>query len=201
MAVSPIGLQHIRNVIHRRGLAYFVYLVTGWALPAIPDEYVWGPPALASIRRMFRRLAARMTPHAVAELDSGAPREMEMDRLHRAGITGFRHVLQGHPARLRRHARRGIAFAAARNADRCAFNRRFGASLLTEASARDLLSRAAARVTNGYKDYSPIDFGGGLTLGRILTTDSGTGRWQFFNRTIVAPLVRGARVLDLGCNN
>jgi predicted nicotinamide N-methyase len=32
-------------------------------------------------------------------------------------------------------------------------------------------------------------------------TDSGTGRWDVFNREVVAPLIRGARVLDLGSNN
>jgi SAM-dependent methyltransferase len=139
-------------------------------------------------------------PRAVAALDDGMPPEHAMNELHRAGITGFRHILNASGA-LRRHARRGVAFAAHRNADRAAFNAHFRASLLTEASARALLHETAARVTNGYKDYAPIDFGGGITLGRFLTTDSGTGRWQFFNRTIVAPLARGARVLDLGCNN
>jgi SAM-dependent methyltransferase len=106
------------------------------------------------------------------------------------------------PADLRRHeAEDEVAFMAERDRDREAYNERFGSSLLTEARARELLRTAASRVTNGYKDYAPIDFGGGLTLGRFVTTDSGTGRWQFFNRSVVAPLVRGRRVIDLGCNN
>lgn len=199
--MTSIGFRQVRNVLRRRGLGYIGYLLGGVALPRLSYKYVWGPSALAPVRGAFRLTTARLTPPVVAALDEDMPPEAVMDRLHRSGITGFRHRLQGSRRPLRRHARHGVAFAAERNADRIAFNAHFQASLLTEASARALLREAAAGVTNGYKDYAPIDFGGGITLGRIATTDSGTGRWQFFNRTIVAPLARGARVLDLGCNN
>jgi SAM-dependent methyltransferase len=40
-----------------------------------------------------------------------------------------------------------------------------------------------------------------LTVGQIASTDSGTGRWDFFNGQIVSPIVAGKRVLDLGSNN
>ena len=199
--MASVGLQHVRNLVRRRGLSYLGYLASGVAVPRLAYRHVWGPSAFSPVRRAFRGAAARLTPQAVVPIDEAAAPELEMDRLHREGITGVRHLFDGGTARLRRHAERGIAFAAERDADRCAFNARFGASLLTESSARALLRTTASQVTNNYKDYAPIDFGGGLTLGRFLTTDSGTGRWQFFNRTIVAPLVRGARVIDLGCNN
>jgi SAM-dependent methyltransferase len=94
-----------------------------------------------------------------------------------------------------------VHFNAARDQDRRAFNRHFGASLLTEASARQALDELQAQVPAGYRDYAPIDFGCGLTIGQIASTDSGTGRWDFFNGKIVGPLVKGKRVLDLGSNN
>jgi SAM-dependent methyltransferase len=201
MRLRRIHLQQITRVIERRGIGYLGYLVTGVAVPRLAYRYVWGPRVFAPIRRAFGAVAARLTPAAVTAIDTSDPPDVLMDRLHRAGITGVRHLFDGRSAPLRRHTTRGVTFDAERNADRCAFNERFGASLMTEAAARALLRRAASRVTNGYRDYAPIDFGGGLTLGRFARTDSGTGRWHFFNRTIVGPLVRGARVLDLGCNN
>ena len=123
-----------------------------------------------------------------------------MDRAHAAGLTGLRHGFAAPLTALRRHADRGAAFAAERDADRCAFNARFNRSILTEASARQLQRELRARVTD-YHDYAPIDFGGGLTIGQVASSDSGTGRWEVFNGEVVAPLVRGRRVLDLGSNN
>ena len=136
-------------------------------------------------------------------MPTGQPLALAMEQLHQARITGARTLFDTDgPPDLRRHdVEDEVAFAAERDADREAYNACFGTSLMTEARARELLRAAASRVTNGYKDYAPIDFGGGLTFGRFVTTDSGTGRWQFFNRAIVAPLVRGRRVIDLGCNN
>ena len=144
-----------------------------------------------------------------------AAAERLLDDAHARGVTGLRYRLQelasaaaaGRPwriaqdARLRRHARRGIFFAADRDADRVAFNHFFGTQILTEASVRAGLRTLQARVPPGYRDYAPIDFGGGLHIGQVAATDSGTGRWEFFNRRIVAPLVAGRRVLDLGSNN
>jgi SAM-dependent methyltransferase len=135
-----------------------------------------------------------------------------MERAHAAGVTGVRFAFDNAvqidseckflamPA-ARRHARLGTAFYAARDDDRRAFNARFGAALMTESDARRLLRALKAKVPEGYRDYAPIDFGGGLTVGRIVSTDSGTGRWDFFNRHIVQPLIEGKRVVDLGANN
>jgi SAM-dependent methyltransferase len=135
-----------------------------------------------------------------------------MDRAHAAGITGLaaafgrlgrtssglRFTTMPHA---RAHRWRGAFYLAARDADRRTFNARFGTNLLTEAEARRQLATLKAQIPRGYREYAPIDFGGGLSLGRIASTDSGTGRWDFFNGRIVAPLVAGKRVLDLGCNN
>jgi SAM-dependent methyltransferase len=102
---------------------------------------------------------------------------------------------------VRRYATSSAWFLAERDADRRAFNERFGRSLLTEADTRRTLGRLKADVPPGYRDYAPIDFGGGLTIGQVASTDSGTGRWDFFNGAIVGPIVAGKRVLDLGSNN
>ena len=139
--------------------------------------------------------------------------EALMERAHALGITGvaqsFRDLVRdpagavrfGQLAGARRYRPQSLYFCAARDADRRAFNREFGTTLLTEASARDGLRTVKAKVPEGYRDYAPIDFGSGLTVGAIASTDSGTGRWDFFNRDIVAPIVAGKRVLDLGSNN
>ena len=143
-----------------------------------------------------------------------APEAVEalMTRAHADNLTGIRrgfaHLVKradGSAAfsrlpGVRRHRSRGIAFAVDRDVDREAFNASFGASILTETSARTLLRDARAKAT-GYRQYAPIDFGGGLTVGRFMSTDSGTGRWDFFNSRVVAPIVKGKRILDLGSNN
>jgi hypothetical protein len=136
-----------------------------------------------------------------------------MDRCHRARLTGVRRAFadvvqcadgaarfRRVPA-LRRHKRRGVTFMFERDADREAFNARWNAGLLTERTARERLARLQAAVGPGYRDYAPIDFGGGLSVGAFPSTDSGTGRWDFLNGRIVGPLVRGKRVIDLGSNN
>jgi len=148
------------------------------------------------------------------ESEQPGPEAVEalMTRAHAANLTGIRRGF-AHLVRLpdgsaafsrlpgvRRHRSRGIAFAVDRDVDREAFNASFGGSVLTEASARTLLRDVRAKAT-GYRSYAPIDFGGGLTVGRFMSTDSGTGRWDYFNRRVVAPIVKGKRVLDLGSNN
>jgi len=139
--------------------------------------------------------------------------EALMDAAHRVGVTGLGGAFErlAHAAdgalrfvdlpQARRYPPGSVRFLAARDKDRIAFNRRFGTDLLTETAARRALAEHKAAVPAGYRDYAPIDFGGGLIIGQIASTDSGTGRWEFFNAHVVGPLVHGKRVLDLGSNN
>ncbi len=138
--------------------------------------------------------------------------EDQLDRIHQRGVTGVSHTFgnvvasprDGSPwfidlegTRVHRSAS-GVLFSFFRDQDRTKFSKRYGRSVVTEASARGMIRELASRVPNW---YSPIDFGGGLTIGGFWSTDSGTGRWEFLNRRVVAPLVVGKRVLDLGSNN
>jgi 2-polyprenyl-3-methyl-5-hydroxy-6-metoxy-1,4-benzoquinol methylase len=207
------GAQLVRGfvtVYRRRGFGFAVYLITDWLWPAALYRFAWGPRSWRPFRLAFDAVGRfTSTPASEADLrragimtpDLAPPSRSDsqsaaalMDRAHAANITGL-------PARPRLHRRRGAHYVAARNADRRRFNQRWGTALLTEESARELLVAVKARISNGYRDYAPIDFGHGLTVGRFAATDSGTGRWQFFNGPIVGPLVAGKRVLDLGCNN
>jgi SAM-dependent methyltransferase len=219
------------TVAQRRGLSYYLYLLHGVALPRVLYRYAWGPAAPRPVQRVFegvgRLVTSTPTRTQLLELglvasspQAGSPagralEEVEalMDRAHAAGVTGldgaFDRLVRtadgtlrfaGLPA-ARRHGGRGPFYLSARDRDRRAFNRTFGGTLLTEEEARRALRLLKANVPPGYRDYAPIDFGGGLGIGRIASTDSGTGRWEFFNGAIVAPLVAGKRVLDLGSNN
>src|ERR1700752_3498158 len=165
--------------------------------------------------RQLGLLAEGGAPIYASEVDGAAIEALIelMDRAHASGVTGlsrsFRHIVRDRDGAIRfsdltdvrRHHPGSLHFCASRDADRRAFNRDFGTALLTEESARQSLRALKARVPAGYRDYAPIDFGCGLTVGMIASTDSGTGRWEFFNRDILAPIVPGKRVLDLGSNN
>jgi SAM-dependent methyltransferase len=218
------------TVYQRRGLRFFAYVATGCVWPKLLYRFGWGPEAPTLGRGIFdafEPLTTTRPPASVLRakgllIDRGAagPRQVAvsaaealMDRAHATGITGVRHAfdyLRGvndadaaftAMPDVRLHRRRCSHFRAARDADRRAFNERFGTSLLTEADARQQLLALKARLPGGYREYAPIDFGGGLNIGPIGSTDSGTGRWEFFNGPVVGPLVAGKRVLDLGCNN
>jgi SAM-dependent methyltransferase len=221
----------VLTVARRRGLGYFGYLLGGVAWPRAAYRFGWGPTAPPILQGAFAAaselVAGSVAPDELRRLELLAPEgkpvpvasaaagdvEQLMTRAHAAGITGvsrsFRRLVRDPEGRLRfgdlsdaRRRRPGsVAFVAARDEDRRAFNRQFGAGLLTESEARRALKELKSHVPSGYRDYAPIDFGGGLTVGQIASTDSGTGRWDFFNERVVAPLVAGKRVLDLGSNN
>lgn len=157
-----------------------------------------------------------MTPVGSGELPAHRVDELDhlLNAIHRTGLTGMRHSMDrlvvapnGRLAfagarRLRVGAPRGVRFMTLRDLDREAANARFGLSLLTEAGVRRAQLELRDRLPEGwFRDYAPIDFGGGVSVGMFLSTDSGTGRWEFLNRDVVAPLVSGRRVLDLGSNN
>jgi SAM-dependent methyltransferase len=84
-----------------------------------------------------------------------------------------------------------------RDRDRQRFNYLFHRNLLTEVSARDLLEKQGRKMPW----YAPLDFGNGLTVGPFWSTDAGTGRWEYLNKRVLVPTVKGKRVLDLGSNN
>jgi SAM-dependent methyltransferase len=173
-----------------------------------------GVRADADSLRKAGLLATSTSSDSSLERPDVADLEVLLDRAHAQQIAGIAPALDSArrapdgsavltmvPSEARHYRRRGAHFFAARDADRRWLNQRFGATLLTEDQARQTLSELKSNVRPGYRDYSPIDFGGGLTVGQIASTDSGTGRWDFFNGRIVGPLVAGKRVLDLGCNN
>jgi hypothetical protein len=218
------------TVARRRGVGYLGYLLGGVAWPQAAFRFGWGPSAAPLMQGVFAaagELAAdRIDPAELVDLGLLAGRdaspagdvsqheiEQLMDRAHAAGITGVSRSFGtlaraadgslrfGDLSTARQHTRDSIPYLAARDLDRREFNRAFHAALLTEDSARQALQELKARVPEGYRDYAPIDFGGGVTVGQIASTDSGTGRWEFFNQHVVGPIVQGSRVLDLGSNN
>ena len=223
-------VRGVVTVAVRRGPSYFGYLAHGVMWPRASYELSWGPRAPAIAQGVFAAVAewsGGLVPREVAEAARlvAAPgaqpaagvgvKEIEtlMDSAHRLGITGLDRAFKtlvrtgdgslrfGDLSGTRRHPVGSVRFLASRDRDRLEFNARFGTDLLTEAGARRAIAERKAAVPQGYRDYAPIDFGGGLTVGQIASTDSGTGRWDFFNADVVAPLVHGKRVLDLGSNN
>ncbi|MGE5815002.1 MAG: class I SAM-dependent methyltransferase [Acidobacteriota bacterium] len=172
-------------------------------------------PRVLSADERSRTLQLSMFDHPGG---TGTPQEVEFQRalnlLHRHGVVGVRYALDqvriSSEGEVRFAAlpgvrvlrRRGVRFQVERDRDRASANERFGLALLTEAGVREGLRRVREQLPAGwFQQYAPIDFGGGVSVGRFAMTDSGTGRWDVFNRDVVAPLVRGARVLDLGSNN
>jgi hypothetical protein len=221
----------VATVARRRGIGYLGYLLSGVAWPRAAFRFGWGPTAPPVMQGVFAAAGeligekpdtAELVALGLGVADDSAPRATDasaddvarlMDRAHAAGITGvarsFQALVRAADGSLRfadlsaarRYPRDSVTYVAGRDADRREFNRVFDAALMTEASARRAIQELKARVPEGYRDYAPIDFGNGLTVGQIASTDSGTGRWEFFNSRIVAPLVAGRRVLDLGANN
>jgi SAM-dependent methyltransferase len=207
----------------RRGGGYLGYLATGWLLPRLAYRFVYGPERIDVLGRVadgadsmvgrFERPMRRQA--ALAAVDrTAASVEALIDNYHRRGLTGLRHVAEhlvsttggfyrfaGHKdVRWRRPG--SLAWRRERDRDREFFNARLGLQMLTETTARRALDAQRRKLPEGwFRDYAPIDFGGGVSVGSFVTTDSGTGRWDFFNGHIVAPLVAGKRVLDLGSNN
>jgi len=230
MEVALKTARGLVTVARRRGPGYFGYLLSGVAVPRAAYDVGWSSAAPALCQGVFAaatEFAGRRpdehelasagwlsgpVPAAVDPVDAGEA-EALMDAAHRSGIAGLCRAFDSlgcdRDGRLgftdrrdaRRFSRTSLFFAAARDRDRSAFNRRFGTHVLTEATARRLIADAKAKVPEGYRNYAPIDFGGGLTIGQVASTDSGTGRWAFFNQHVVSSLVRGKRVLDLGSNN
>lgn len=148
---------------------------------------------------------------ALERIDEGFVERLarSLDEVHRAGVTGcsvtFGNVVLSGPERTpvfidfdkaRVHdSTESVAFHLARDRDRRLVNRVYGAQLLTEGAAADLIARVGA------SNYAPLDLGRGLLTRGFWSRDSGTGRWEFLNRSVLEDLLPGARILDLGSHN
>jgi 2-polyprenyl-3-methyl-5-hydroxy-6-metoxy-1,4-benzoquinol methylase len=210
-------------------MGYVGYLVGGVAWPRAAYRFGFGPAAPPILQGVFAaagELAAERPDHGdlvalglIADQASTAaadpaPAAIErlMDRAHAAGIAGvaasFRRMVTigggelrfGDLSGARKYKPGSVHFNAARDADRRAFNRNFGAALMTEQTARQALRQANAAVETDRGSYAPMDFGCGLTVGDITSSNEGAGAWAFAT-PFVAPLVAGRRVLDLGSHN
>ena len=83
-----------------------------------------------------------------------------------------------------------------RDRDREVFNRRLDAQLITERTARRILKKMKIR---NFPPYAPVNFGMGLSVGRLWHVEGGTGKWEYFIKKHLHDLA-GKRILDLGSN-
>ncbi len=162
----------------------------------------------------LRAVARRGTRLVGSHLSESYLRKLEhqMETVHRSAVAGLSltfgnvlvHFATGDPWLLdfegARHfmSTRSRLFSVKRDRDRRTLNRLYGRTLLTRKLAR---AHLAARVAMGEILYAPVDFGDGISAGRFWSTENGTGRWDFLNNRVVAPLVVEKRVLDLGSHN
>jgi len=198
------SLEARARLLRRRGIRYVAYLAHGVALPKL-------------IARILYRGSGRTTdlgpgggdvsPHLKRAV------EVALDDAHRRGLTS----MDVRPENLdietpsfrsldgaKRHRdTNSFAFRYRRDRDRERVNHRYGTQLMTERNARKALAPLSSRANEASRGdwYAAIDFGSGLTIGPIWSTDAGTGRWEYFNGPIMEPLLPGRRVLDLGANN
>ena len=218
------------GAVMRRGASYVAYLAQGVAWPRASYRLSWGPRAPAVAQGVFAAVAewsgepvpeqtlagaGLLAPATGQSTGSVGIKEVTslMDAAHRLGITGldraFKSLVRTGDGSLRfadlsgarRYPPGSLRFLASRDRDRVRFNARYGTGLMTEDRARQAIAERHAAVPEGCRNYAPIDFGGGLSVGRIAATDSSTGCWDFVTAAVVAPLVHGKRVLDLGSNN
>ena len=198
------------------------------AWPQAAYRYGYGPSAPPMLQGIFAGVtelaSARPSRADLAQLGllaaagEGEPAgslrpevaEALMDRAHAAGITGVARSFESlvrlpdgtlrfaDLSRVRRHRRNSVAFVAARDGDRREFNRRFGTTLLTEATARQRLQQAYDALPPAVRGRSGVDFGSGLRTGPAATLDPDPDRWALVEGPVLAPVVKGRRVLDLG---
>ena len=96
------------------------------------------------------------------------------------------------------HSTRNIFFQFERDLDITKFNKIYNQNektLSTINSDINFLNNVEAC------KYAPIDFGSGFSIGDIWSVDSGTGRWEYFNRKYLTNLIQDKKILDLGSNN
>ena len=217
----------LATVARRRSAGYVGHLFGGVALPQAAYRFGWGPSAPPLFQGVFaaagefaaaktdlmelQRLGLIAPAGAGTEATAVAPMEVErlMNRAHDAGITGVHYSFQnlvrtpegvlafGDLTKARKHQPGSIYFVASRDTDRQAFNQAFGASLPTEA-----VTRASAGGRGGGHNGTRRNGSSHGPGPRIAGTPSiGEGTWQPFTRQVIAPLIAGKRVLDLGSND
>jgi SAM-dependent methyltransferase len=182
-------------------MRYIAYLVYGVVVPKL-------------IARILYRGRRETEGSSDVSPESKGAIELALDDLHRRGLSSVDvrpENLETETASFRslggakRHRdTNSFVFRYRRDRDRERANRIYGTELLTERKARAALAPLSSRANEAASRgdwYAAIDFGSGLTIGDIWSTDAGTGRWEYFNGPIMEPLVRGRRVLDLGANN
>ena len=187
----------------------------------ICNRHTDGDAALARLSPEDR--ATEVAQRAAPLLSTVAPEtfynqlEQQLERAHAAGIVGLDikygnvivHSETGEPwlidfegAKVKQ-SNCTLLSRYFRNFDRHKFNGVFGRHLHTEESVTQSLAQVSdqiAKVTEERHWYAPIDFGNGITVGDFWKVESGTGRWEYLNGAVLAPLLKGKRVLDLGCN-
>jgi hypothetical protein len=219
--------QGAATVLPRRGVGYLGHLLSGLVSPRAAYRFGWGPTASPLAQGVFAaagelaaakpdvaelRALALLTRDASSRAGDAPLDQVEalMDRAHAAGITGvgrnLRNLGRDADGALRfralpgvsRHHRGSLAFAAARDADRREFNQVFGASVLTEATARAAVAALERRASPSHDESPAFDVGFATDPGMAVDANN---PWDAFNRDIVGPLVAGKRVLTLGTDN
>ena len=142
-----------------------------------------------------------------------APGEIErlMTRAHAAGITGvscsFGALVRtadgalafGDLTKARKHHPSSVYFVASRDADRRAFNQSFGGALPTEGTTRPSLRQHETRKPPRSRQAR---LAGSIGSPQVAGSPGATSeRGDFFDHKLIASLIAGKRVLDLGSNN
>jgi hypothetical protein len=227
MASIAIKLKRRARSYYRRGaMRYFRSVLAGRVLPNLAARLTLPSPVADVVVRQERQASRKSW--FVATPDEGPPRsrftaaglaengidwrlvaaETAINVGHAAGRTGLKAADIRFDDATRtaaidasdrpRLGRDTFAFEAARDADRRRLAAELGLDLLHRARIRELIDEAR-RTTKVW--YAPIDFGRGITTGGSWTIDVGSGRWEYLNGALVAPHVRGKRILELGTNN
>ena len=214
----------LATIARRRSAGYVGHLLGGVALPQAAYRFGWGPSAPPLLQGVFaaagelaagktdpadlQRLALIAPPGSVPQAAQPTATEVErlMNRAHAAGITGvhysFRNLVRtpdgavafGDLSKARKHQPGSIYFVASRATDRQLFNEVFGTSLPTEATTKGT-RRAPGH--NGRRNGSAHGPGPGIARASVFSA----GNCDELTRQVVAPLIAGKRVLDLGSND
>jgi hypothetical protein len=220
--------QGLATGASRRSVGYVGYLLGGVAWPQAAYRFGWGPAAPPILQGFFAAAgeltAAKTDPGELARLKltagdrpavvvgDAAAGEVErlMNRAHAVGITGvscsFGTLVRtgdgalafGDLTKARKHHPSSVYFVASRDADRRAFNQAFGQSLPTEATTRQSLRELKARKPERARAARPAR---SSATPEPPVSPGARGPFDFVDHKIIAPLIAGKRVLDLGSNN